>query len=99
MGKQRANCWEVMGCGREPGGNKCTTQGVCPAANTVDYDGVNAGQRGGRFCWAVAGTLCGGEIQGTFAEKAFGCMNCDFYAMVVHEQGVSAVVINPSQLR
>ena len=33
----------------------------------------------GRHCARVAGTLCGGEIQGTFALKLANCMHCDFY--------------------
>jgi hypothetical protein len=32
----------------------------------------------GRPCWAVAGTFCDGEVQGTFAKKLINCMDCDF---------------------
>lgn len=50
--------------------NKCgkDSTGDCPAypAN-------------GKDCWRVAGTLCGGQVQGTFAQKLVSCMQCPFY--------------------
>ncbi|GBE03196.1 MAG TPA: GGDEF domain-containing protein [Nitrospirae bacterium] len=30
-------------------------------------------------CWQVAGTYCGGNIQGQFADKYQNCMQCDVY--------------------
>ena len=36
----------------------------------------------GRGCWRVAGTMCGGKVQGTFAEKMDNCQQCDFYKLV-----------------
>jgi diguanylate cyclase (GGDEF)-like protein len=30
-------------------------------------------------CWQIAGTYCGGKIQGQFAEKYQNCMQCDVY--------------------
>ena len=33
----------------------------------------------GHECARVAGTLCGGQVQGTFAQKLINCMECDFY--------------------
>ena len=33
----------------------------------------------GMECWRVAGTMCGGKVQGTFAQKLANCMECDFY--------------------
>ena len=49
--------------------------------------GFNSGVDGGRICWAIAGTLCGGKIQGTFAQKASNCMACEFYRVVRQEEG------------
>ena len=63
------NCWEMKKCGREAGGDKIAELGVCPACT------INAGQA----CWMVAGTFCGGELQGTFAEKQQNCMQCEVY--------------------
>ncbi len=30
-------------------------------------------------CWQLAGTYCGGEVQGAFAEKYQNCKNCDVF--------------------
>ena len=35
----------------------------------------------GHSCWAVAGTLCGGKIQGTTAQKIKFCTSCEVYEM------------------
>lgn len=66
------NCWEHKKCGREAGGAKTAEFGVCPASPAH-----------GRDCWAVAGTLCGGKVQGTEAEKTGNCRACDFYRGVM----------------
>jgi hypothetical protein len=62
------NCWEFNQCGREQGGTKAAELGICPAY-------PNHGQR----CATVAGTLCGGKVQGIVAEKLANCMKCNFY--------------------
>ncbi len=62
------NCWEFKKCGREEGGAKAQELGVCP----VYPDG-------GKKCARITGTLCGGEVQGTFVNKLSNCMKCDFY--------------------
>ena len=64
-----ANCWEFKNCGREKGGAKEKEMGVCPSYTR------NAGEA----CWLVAGTFCGGEVQGDVAAKEGNCMRCDFY--------------------
>jgi hypothetical protein len=66
---EKKTCWEFFECGREPGGANVDELGVCPAAVATDRDTTNKGKNGGRICWAVAGTLCKGEIQGSFAKK------------------------------
>lgn len=82
----RMNCWEFFECGREPGGKKIRELGACPAAAKTELDGVNDGTNGGRACWAIAGTLCEGEIQGTYAQKLGNCLKCDFHAFVRGQQ-------------
>jgi hypothetical protein len=62
------DCWEFKKCGREAGGAKIGENGACPA-----YPDNGTG------CARVAGTLCGGKVQGTFAQKLGNCMTCDFY--------------------
>ena len=82
----KLNCWEFKKCGREPGGANERTMGPCPAARERRLDGVHGGRQGGRACWVVAGSMCGGEIQGTFAQKFETCSRCDFYEMVRGEE-------------
>ena len=86
---QKMNCWEFKKCGREPGGAKAADLGVCPAAVHADASGMNGGRNGGRICWALTGTLCGGKVQGTFAQKLANCMACEFYQLVNTEEGSS----------
>lgn len=86
MTSKKLNCWEYKKCGREPRGKKASEFGVCPAASDTSFDGINSGRCAGRFCWAVAGTFCGGDIQGTFAEKRYSCLSCDFFNQVRAEE-------------
>ncbi len=83
----KQNCWESKKCGREPGGANSIELGVCPAATETRVNGMNSGKNGGRTCWAIAGTLCGGKVQGAFATKLTNCMSCDFYKLVGTEEG------------
>lgn len=75
----KLNCWEYKKCGREIGGVNAHKEGVCPAYTSVETNGINYGFNGGRVCWRVAGTMCVGEVQGSFALKLNSCMFCDFY--------------------
>jgi len=67
-GMESIPCWEHKKCGRTPGGAKEKEPGVCPAY--PDY---------GHLCWQVAGTFCGGDVQGSMAQKLGNCMQCEFY--------------------
>ncbi|MCK5418982.1 MAG: cyclic nucleotide-binding domain-containing protein, partial [Desulfobacterales bacterium] len=89
MPSKKRNCWEYMRCGRESGGANAAELGVCPAAGDGSYDGINCGKNAGRFCWAVAGTFCGGAIQGTFADKRESCLSCGFFNTVRAEEGTA----------
>ena len=62
------NCWEFMRCGREAGGKNVDELGVCPAY--PDH---------GHSCARVAGTICGGVVQGSYAFKLLDCLKCPFY--------------------
>lgn len=70
------NCWEFKKCGRNLGGAKAAELGVCPAYPAS-----------GRCCAHVAGTLCGGQVQGSFASKIANCMACDFYKSENYDRG------------
>jgi hypothetical protein len=82
----KQNCWEYKRCGRQTGGERVAQLGVCPAAVTTQVDGLNSGCNGGRACWAISGTLCGGSVQGTFAMKMSNCVQCEFFQLVLKEE-------------
>jgi hypothetical protein len=82
----KQNCWEIKKCGREPGGSKTAEMGVCPAALDTSNNGLNGGKNGGRICWAVAGTFCGGKVQGEFAKKSVSCMSCEVFKQIKSEE-------------
>lgn len=83
------NCWESKKCGREPNGPRASEMGVCPASTEARAAGINHGKNGGRACWAITGTFCGGKVQGSFATKLGNCLNCDFYKIVLQEEGTN----------
>lgn len=87
MGK--LNCWEVMKCGRGPGGGKVEELGIYPVALPNEYDDINKGYHGGRFCWVIAGTFCLSETKpdGIFAQKLDSCIECKFFKQVQEEEG------------
>ncbi|MFZ7104011.1 MAG: two-CW domain-containing protein [Peptococcaceae bacterium] len=82
----KKNCWEYKKCGREYDGEKSAEYGVCPASIDMRFDGMNDGKNAGRYCWKVAGTFCGGEVQGTFAQKFKDCLKCKFFKEVVNDE-------------
>jgi len=87
--RSKLNCWEFKRCGRQPGGIHELDLGRCPATKEESLDGVHDGVNAGRACWIVAGTLCKGELQGTFAQKFKNCKECDFYISVREEEGAN----------
>jgi hypothetical protein len=64
-------CWELMGCGREIGGRNEQALGECIASK----------EELGHSCWSIAGTLCRGRVQGTFAEKEANCVRCEVFRL------------------
>jgi hypothetical protein len=86
MPGNKLNCWEFKRCGREPGGAYSASGGACIASVERRADGVNSGNNGGRACWAITGTECGGKPQGVFAQKIDSCQNCEFYLKVMDEE-------------
>jgi methyl-accepting chemotaxis protein len=77
MNERMKNCWEILNCGREKGGSKVRELGECIASE----EGL------GHSCWAIAGTLCGGIVQGTHAQKERNCMSCDVYNLYHRQIG------------
>jgi hypothetical protein len=93
----KQNCWEFKKCGREVGGVKEKELGTCPANVTRELNGTHGGKNAGRACWVVSGTMCGGNVQGTFAKKYDNCEKCDFYRVVKQEEG-SKYIFAPALL-
>ena len=69
MNKELLNCWEIIKCERHKGGKKVNELGEC----------IVSKEEMGHSCWAVAGTLCGGKIQGTHAQKIGYCTSCEVF--------------------
>lgn len=84
---RKENCWEFKGCGRQLEGHATAELGVCPASTETRLDGLNDGVNAGRACWVVAGTFCGGKVQGSYAKKQMNCLSCDFYQKVSEQEG------------
>jgi hypothetical protein len=84
----KQNCWQFKQCGREMGGRRVNDLGVCPAATDARLHGTHGGKNAGRACWITAGTLCGDQVQGSFATKFKNCEVCDFYQTVRSSEGV-----------
>jgi hypothetical protein len=59
---------------------------------------VHEGKNAGRACWAIAGSLCGGKIQGTYAQKLFNCWRCDFMNNVKKEEESSPTGFSATRL-
>jgi hypothetical protein len=91
---EKINCWEFKKCGREQGGKNVNELGVCPASVATKVDGINGGKNGGRACWAIAGSMCGGKVQGSFAQKYETCLECDFFKSVNHDKDRDDIITN-----
>jgi hypothetical protein len=87
MASSPLNCWEVRGCGREPGGARVDEFGPCPAATFAPADGFLGGSHGGRACAYIAGTFCEGLLEGTYHDKSKQCWDCEFYGRLRREHG------------
>lgn len=86
MKQKPLNCWEFNECGRQLGGEKIAELGECPAAAAKSLDGIHRGDNGGRACWIIAGTYCGGKVQGTHAARHEDCEKCEFFQQVMVEE-------------
>jgi hypothetical protein len=70
-------CWEIKKCERQKGGMKLYQLYECIASK---YEM-------GHSCWAIAGPLCSGKIEGTFAQKVNFCTSCKVYHLYNHSRG------------
>jgi hypothetical protein len=83
---QTINCWEFLHCERQLGGRKAEEFGVCPTALEEKLHGVHGGKNGGRACWLIEGTMCGGKVEGAFSQKYGTCEKCDFFRTVRNKE-------------
>jgi hypothetical protein len=84
---KKQNCWDIKKCGREPGGNDVGGMGICPAATEQKADGIHGGKNAGRCCWVIMGTLCKGDVQGSYVDKfCTNCQDCEVYTIVKKEE-------------
>ena len=51
--------------------------------------GVNSGLNGGRVCWAISGTFCGMQVEGSEAARLVSCFSCEFFNQVLKEEGLA----------
>ena len=94
----KLNCWEHKNCGRQPGGHKSQELGICPVTTHKELHGAHEGKNAGRACWAIAGSLCGGKIQGTYAQKRSNCWRCDFMNVVKKEEDPAPLGFSATRL-
>ncbi len=59
---------------------------ACPVCKETKLHGVHGGVNGGRACWSIPHTKCGGITQGSSSEKYMNCTECDFYNMAKKEE-------------
>lgn len=71
----KKQCWQYLKCGRD-----CKGEKKCPAYPHY-----------GRSCWAIAGTYCQGDLQGTYAQKLKNCKKCPFYQKAITEKGCRTI--------
>ncbi len=87
----KKNCWEILKCGYSPEGRDPSGDNLCPVIIANAVDGVNGGRNAGRICWAISGTRCYGEVQKSFEEKEFLCLDCKVFKRVLKEEGLSRI--------
>jgi hypothetical protein len=84
----KLNCWEVMKCGKGPGGDNTDTLGICPVATEASANGLNGGINGGRICWVIATTSYNGKVKCYNSRQISSCFNCKFHNKVMTEEGL-----------
>lgn len=94
----KMNCWEFKKCDRQPGGRLTGELGICPAATDSTLNTIHGGKNAGRACWVVAGTFCGGAVQGSEAQKQHSCWKCDFFQLVKKEESLSPLGFSTTTL-
>ncbi|MEJ2697941.1 MAG: hypothetical protein P8013_15010 [Candidatus Sulfobium sp.] len=87
----KQNCWEFNGCGKQRKGRKDSIFN-CPVPGMTTANGINGGKNAGRVCWLIANTLCKGENATTFEDMIKTCTECEFYKLVMEEEGKELIL-------
>jgi hypothetical protein len=93
----RLNCWDFMGCEFAKfleGEDSKLESGCCPVLLMNEYNGFNNGTYAGRACWLVLNTKCFNSLQRNYNEKFKSCIDCEFYKLVIEEEGLVSNIYN-----
>jgi hypothetical protein len=73
---------------------------ICVAGHDLSgaRRGAHEGKNAGRACWAIVGSLIGGKIQGTYAQKFNNCWRCDFMIAVKKEEEPAMLGLSATRL-
>lgn len=88
----KVNCWDFQRCGRHLSVGQENGMPVCPAFLETGLTGINGGKNGGRACWVIPGTLCGGWFRRTLVPKYVACMLCDFKRTLLKEERADCII-------
>lgn len=88
----KINCWDFHQCGRHISGEQKNKIPVCPAFLETRLAGINGGKNGGRACWVVPGTLCGGWVRRTLVPKYVACKLCGFKRTLLEEERLDRII-------
>ncbi|MBF0357065.1 MAG: hypothetical protein HQL70_00585 [Magnetococcales bacterium] len=80
------NCWDFQRCGFGPKECKGDDDKICPAASHKHADGFLGGENGGRACYFIADTICGGSPM-TPEQKKERCNSCSFFHTLSNKYG------------
>lgn len=64
---------------------------TCWEVKNCDFSGCPAYGLHNVRCWLLAGTFCGGEVQGRFAQKLNACTECEVYTSTVRQDPISEI--------
>lgn len=82
----KRNCWEFCICEKHENGASGKKNGACPAYMETGLNGIHGGKNGGRACWLIEGTKCGGTIKRILIPKSINCRLCGFKKAVLNEE-------------
>ncbi len=87
----KLNCWEFNHCGRELGGAKAKTLGVCQSVTFIAFNQTNDGFNAGRYCWNVSGTKKDTPKTCVHHPPLDDCGKCEFYKTVQKEEDLNFI--------